>query len=81
MPAIVSARGRIVIPAELRRKYGLRPGSKVQLVDYGGLLALVPSLRDPVRKAAGMLKTRGSLTDALVAERRVERRRERTRAR
>jgi AbrB family looped-hinge helix DNA binding protein len=69
MTAIVSAKGWIVIPAELRRKYHLRPGSKVQVVDYGGVLSLVPSLKDPVRKAAGMLKARRSRTGALVAER------------
>ena len=81
MAIIVSAKGWVVIPAELRRKYDLRPGSKVQVVDYGGVLALVPSLKDPVRKAAGMLRARRSLTGALVAERRAERYRERARGR
>ena len=73
MPAIVSEKGWIVIPAELRKKYNLHPGAEVSVVDYGGLLALVPVMDTPVRQAAGMLKGRTSLTRALLAERRRER--------
>jgi AbrB family looped-hinge helix DNA binding protein len=76
MALVVSAKGWVVIPAELRRKYALKPGSTVQVVDYGGVLALVPTLADPVRQAAGMLKGTGSLTRSLLAERHADRRRE-----
>ncbi len=69
---IVSEKGWVVIPADLRKKYNLRPGTEVQVVDYGGVLALVPKLADPVRQAAGLLKGRKSLTRALLAEHRRE---------
>ena len=69
----ISEKGWVVIPAELRKKYGLHPGAEVQVVDYGGVLALVPQLARPVEDAAGMLKGRKSLTRALLAERRSER--------
>ncbi|HMH52850.1 MAG TPA: AbrB/MazE/SpoVT family DNA-binding domain-containing protein [Candidatus Acidoferrum sp.] len=72
MPVIVSVRGKIVIPAELRKKYGLHPGAAVSIVDYGGVLALVPAMTKPVQQAAGMLKGRTSLTRALRAEHRRE---------
>ena len=81
MTVTVSEKGWVVIPAELRRKHNLRPGDQVQVVDYGGVLALVPTLRDPVRQAAGMLKGRTSLRRALLAEHRHERRREKARGR
>ncbi len=81
MTVTVSQKGWVVIPAELRRKHDLHPGTEVQVVDYGGVLALVPKLRDPVRQAAGMLKGRNSLRDALMAEHRSERRREKSRGR
>ena len=64
MPVTVSEKGWIVIPAELRRKYNLHPGATVSVVDYGGVLALVPAMTKPVRQAAGMLKGRTSLTRA-----------------
>lgn len=73
MPVIVSQKGWVVIPADLRKKYNLRPGAEVSVVDYGGVLALVPSMTRPVRQAAGMLKGRTSLTRALLAEHRRER--------
>jgi AbrB family looped-hinge helix DNA binding protein len=81
MTVTVSEKGWVVIPAELRRKHNLRPGAEVQVVDYGGVLALVPTLRDPVHQAAGMLKGRKSLRRALLAEHRAERRRETARGR
>jgi len=73
MGVTVSEKGWVVIPAELRRKYNLHPGAEVSVVDYGGVLALVPALAKPVRHAAGMLKGSKSLTRALLAEHRRER--------
>ena len=81
MSVLVLEKGWIVIPAELRKKYGLLPGTEVQVIDYGGVLSLVPRLADPVRQAAGMLKGRKSLTRALLAEHRAEERREKARGR
>ena len=40
--ATVSTRGRFVIPAELRRKYGMRKGTKVAFVEERGRLVLQP---------------------------------------
>lgn len=64
----VSTKGWVVIPAELRRKYKLIPGAQIRVVDYGGVLALVPLLENPVEQIAGMLKGPSSLTQALLAE-------------
>ena len=69
----ISNKGWVVIPAELRRKYGLKPGTEVRIVDYGGVLAIIPAMREPVRQAAGMLKTGRKITDALLEEHRSER--------
>jgi AbrB family looped-hinge helix DNA binding protein len=81
MTVTVSEKGWVVIPAELRKKHHLYPGTEVQVVDYGGVLALVPKLTDPVSQAAGMLKGRKSLRRALLAEHRAERHREKARGR
>ena len=81
MTVIVSQKGWVVIPAELRRKHNLGPGTEVQVVDYGGVLALVPKLQDPVQQAAGMFRGRKSLGRALLAEHRTERGREKVRGR
>jgi AbrB family looped-hinge helix DNA binding protein len=65
---VISGKGWVVIPAELRKKYNLAPGSRVRLVDYGGVLTLVPALSKPVEQAAGMARGKASMTDALLAE-------------
>jgi AbrB family looped-hinge helix DNA binding protein len=64
----LSQKGWVVIPASMREKYGLRPGANLQVVDYGGILAIVPAFKDPVKQGAGMLKGNDSLTQAVVEE-------------
>jgi AbrB family looped-hinge helix DNA binding protein len=68
----LSQKGWVVIPASMRKKYGLKPGANLQVVDYGGVLAIVPAFKDPVKEGAGMLKGGDSLTKAVVEEHRQE---------
>jgi len=73
----ISQKGWVVIPADLRRKYDLKPGDEVHVVDYGGVLALIPVSEDPLEAGAGMLYGDTLLTGALLNERKRDRRRER----
>jgi AbrB family looped-hinge helix DNA binding protein len=68
----VSSKGWVVIPVELREKYKLHPGARVQIVDYGGVLAIVPAMEDPIAQARGILKGPKSLTALLIAEHQAE---------
>jgi AbrB family looped-hinge helix DNA binding protein len=74
--AKVSTKGWIVIPKDLRKKYGLEKGTQVQVVDYGDVLALIPLPDDPVEALHGMLEHGPSLTADLLEERARERSRE-----
>jgi len=74
--ATVSTKGWVVIPKELRDKYGLKKGSRVQVLDYGEMLALIPLPDDPVKALHGMLAGGRSLTADLMTERARERARE-----
>ena len=67
--ATVSQKGWIVIPKQLRDKYGLRKGTRVQVIDRGHNLALVPVPDDPVAALCGMLADGPSLTEDLLMER------------
>lgn len=51
-------------------KHHVEPGAEVLVVDYGGVLATVPPLEDPVREARGALAGGRSLIRALLEERR-----------
>jgi AbrB family looped-hinge helix DNA binding protein len=74
--AIVSEKGWVVIPKAIREKHGLEKGSRVQFVDYGQILALVPLPDDPVEALHGMFAGGASLTEELLSERAQERARE-----
>ncbi len=69
----LSGKGWVVIPEELRKRYGLRKGDKVHFIDYGGVVGIVPVSRNPVEEAAGMLKGKTSLVRALLKSRREDR--------
>ncbi|HRF50908.1 MAG TPA: AbrB/MazE/SpoVT family DNA-binding domain-containing protein [Anaerolineales bacterium] len=50
----VSPKFQVVIPKNVRRAMGLRPGQKVQVIHHGNRIELVP-LRS-VKSARGMLR-------------------------
>ena len=74
--ATVSAKGWVVIPKAIREKHGLEKGYRVQVLDYGQLVAIVPLPDDPVEALHGMFESGLSLTGELLAERKAERERE-----
>lgn len=60
MRTTATRKGQIVIPASLRRKYGIGAGTQIQVVDEGDRIVLKPVTADYVRKLRGILKgTRG----------------------
>jgi len=76
----VSQKGWIVIPSELRAKYRWNTGDRVQVVDYGGVVSLVPILRNPDDEGMGAIKVKGrSLLRARKRMQTEEKRRERVR--
>ena len=77
--ATVSTKGWVVIPKDLRDKYGLKKGTRVQVVEYDQALALVPLPDDPAEALHGMLEGRPPLTEDLLAERARERAQEESR--
>jgi AbrB family looped-hinge helix DNA binding protein len=67
--ATVSPKGWVVVPKEFRLKYGLKPGDKVQIIDYGGGLSVVPLVDDPIAALRGIFADGPSLTADLLMER------------
>ncbi len=68
----VLAKGQIVIPASIRKKYSIQPGCEIQIFEYGNLIYLVPFSKDPVKEAMGCLPQTPSLSDKLLEERRKD---------
>ena len=72
MTVKMSTKGWVVIPAALRKKYNLEPGADLLVIDYGGVITLVPTSENPIEDGAGMLKGEISLTQMLLEEHRKE---------
>jgi AbrB family looped-hinge helix DNA binding protein len=69
--SIVSEKGWVVVPQELRERYGLKKGDKVRIVDYGGIISIVP-VRRSIAEGKGMLRGHASLTAALAKSRKED---------
>ena len=62
-------KGWVVIPQEMRRRYGLKKGDRVHIIDYGGVISIIPASRSPIKNSLGMLKGTTSLVKELTASR------------
>lgn len=69
------AKGQIVIPAGLRKKFRIEPGTEMQIMEYGGIIYLIPPVDDPVRAACGVLPSEPSLAGKLLVDRKKDFRR------
>jgi AbrB family looped-hinge helix DNA binding protein len=49
-------RGRVLIPLDLRDKFGLKAGSEFELFQENGVLVLKPTVLEPLRVEAKMRK-------------------------
>jgi len=66
------SKGQIVIPAEIRKKYHIEPGTEIQIMEYGGIIYLIPPVEDPIKAACGVLPSEPSLSEKLIKERKRE---------
>lgn len=52
----VTTKGQLVIPSRLRRKYGIRKGTRVAMIEEETRIILQPLTPDYIRKLRGSLK-------------------------
>jgi AbrB family looped-hinge helix DNA binding protein len=76
----VSSKGQLVIPAEIREKFGIEAGTRVKFIEEGPRLVLVPETLAAkfkmIEGLRGMTAGGPSMTDSLLEDRRLERERE-----
>lgn len=73
MPVVkTSSKGQIVIPVEIRKKLGIKPGQKVNLTLVDGKAVITPLPEDPIKALRGSLKGVPSMTKALLEDRKRE---------
>lgn len=69
----VLEKGRVVIPAEIREKYGIKKGTTVKFFDKNGEIRLVAITKALIRKNCGILGTKGRLLKMLCGEKKAQR--------
>ena len=75
METYATVKGQIVIPASLRRKYGIKNGTKIIITDVGDAIVLKPVTEQYLKNLQGSLKGKGGL-QTLLEERRKDTERE-----
>ena len=68
----VSEKGWVVIPNEIREKYNIKKGDKVNIIDYGNIIAIIPTSKDVIKDSAGIFKSKKSLIKSLLDDRKEE---------
>ncbi len=71
METYATVKGQIVIPAVLRRKYGIKNGTKIIVTDIGDAIVLKPVTEQYLINLQGSLKGKGGLR-VLVEDRRKD---------
>lgn len=71
--ALVSARGQIVIPSALRKKFGVKKRTQVCLYERDGEIVIKPMTDKYIQSMAGIARTKGRLLKALMEEKAKER--------
>ncbi len=74
--AYVTSKGQLVIPAALRKRHGIKSGTKVRFVERDGEIVIQPVTKEFIRNVCGMLKSDKSATGELLKERALDRKRE-----
>ena len=68
-PTKTLSKGQVVIRAALRKRYHIESGTEMQILDYGGVIYLIPPVKDPIEAACGLLPVKPSLSEKLLKER------------
>jgi AbrB family looped-hinge helix DNA binding protein len=61
METYATTKGQIVIPAKLRKKYGIKEGTKIIITEKDESIILKPVTEQYLRKLQGSLKGTGAL--------------------
>lgn len=73
---ILTSKGQVVIPSKVRKHLNLKKGTKLSVIEQGNQIILQPLTDEYFENMAGVLKTKGKLTKALLKERSKEKERE-----
>lgn len=71
--SIVTVKGQVVIPSKIRKKYGIKNGTRIHFSDEGKEIKMVPVTPEMIESNFGFLGTKGKLLKSLMEEKKRER--------
>jgi AbrB family looped-hinge helix DNA binding protein len=69
----VTTKGQLVIPSKMRKKFGIKPGTRVNFFEETDGIKIVPLTSEIIKSNKGFMKTGGKLLKALMEEKKKER--------
>lgn len=69
----VTTKGQLVIPSKMRRKYGIKPGTRINFFEEKDGIKIIPVTPEIIDTNKGFLGTGGKLLKALMEEKKKER--------
>lgn len=69
----VTTKGQLVIPSKMRRKYGIKPGTRINFFEEKDGIKIIPVTPEIIDANKGFLGTGGKLLKALMEEKKKER--------
>ncbi len=77
--AYVTTKGQLVVPARIRRRFGIKPGTRVNFIEEGERIIFQPVTREYIDSFCGIFKQKPgekSVVQELIEERRAEKTKE-----
>jgi len=77
--AYVTSKGQLVVPSSIRRRFGIKPGTRINFVEEGDRIIFQPVTREYISSFCGIFKQKPgekSVLEEHYEERRAERDRE-----
>ena len=71
--SVVTVKGQIVVPSKIRKKFGIKKGTKIAFIEQNGKLIIQPLDKSYFESLAGMLGTDGDMLKSLVEDKKRER--------
>jgi len=71
--SVVTVKGQVVVPANIRRKFGIKKGTKIAFIEQNGKLLIQPLDKNYFESLAGILGTEGKMLKSLMEDKKRER--------
>ena len=71
--SIVTVKGQIVVPVKIRRRFGIKKGTRIAFIEQNGKLMIQPLDKSYFESLAGILGTNGKMMKSLMEDKKEER--------